>query len=61
MKSHERRIEKLEDKTMNTRPDAPDNLGDLYATEDDPKSEMSKALDALYNPNRGTKNPNDAI
>jgi len=61
MRSQKRRVEKIEDKTLNTKEDAPDNLKDLYAKEDDPESDMHKAKEALYDPHRGTKNPNDAI
>lgn len=61
MKSHKHRIRKLEDETMNKREDVPEGLQEIYAQEDDPQSDMSKAMEALYNPNRGTQNPNDSI
>lgn len=59
MKSHEKRIEQLEAKTV--KEDVPDNLQEYYALEADPESKYGKALDALYNPNRETINPNEAI
>lgn len=61
MRSQKRRIEKLEDKTLNKNEDVPDNLGGIYEREDDPETDTAKALDQLYNPDRGTKNPNDAV
>ncbi|MFH5834091.1 hypothetical protein [Halalkalibaculum sp. DA384] len=61
MKSQKRRVQKLESVTMNEREDVPNNLTGIYALEDDSETDTSKALDALYNPNRGTRNPNDAI
>lgn len=60
MKSHKRRVQKLESVTMNEREDVPNNLAGIYELEDS-ETDTSKALDALYNPDRGTRNPNDAI
>jgi hypothetical protein len=61
MRSQKRRVEKIEASTMDKKEDAPDSLGELYAEEDDPESDMHKAMEALYNPNRSTVDPNKAI
>lgn len=61
MKSLEKRIDKIESETMNEREDVPDNLQGIYDKEQDPDSDMYKAMQALYDPHRGTRNPNDAI
>jgi len=54
-KSLSNRLEKIEDRTLNTKEDAPDNLKDLYAKEDNPESDMAKELDALYDPEHKPK------
>ena len=46
MRSHKRRIEKLEDKTINHKEDVPQNLQEIYAWEDSEKGQ--KALNDLY-------------
>lgn len=58
---YSKRLDKLEDNTLDKKEDAPDSLGELYAKEDNPETDMAKAMDMLYNPERSCKNPNDAI
>lgn len=53
MRSQERRIEKLENKSLNAKKDVPDNLQGIYDWEQSEQGQ--KSIKALYNPNR--KNP----